>query len=193
MREEAARSQPSPREVRELLEIARLAAINEGAQHHELDDIASITASKLTERWNDTGVQAARNNGPSAWHRYISVTARHSFYDMLRTQQRDRDRQAKASGLSTEPNNDRPGVQRAAESPPTAIDDYVSARIVLDLIDEAGLSERERNVMALTVIEGLGTHQIGERLGLSDQVVNRHRRDAIAKLRAHVEALTDDG
>lgn len=54
---------------------------------------------------------------------------------------------------------------------------------VLDLLDSAGLTERQREAIELVYFDGLTQAQAGERMGVSQQAIDRYLRYSYEKLR----------
>ena len=56
---------------------------------------------------------------------------------------------------------------------------------MVDLIDEC-MGGPTAAVAHLTFVDGRNTREISEELGISIRAVNRHKQDAIGKLRSHL-------
>jgi len=180
-------ARPTEIEARDLLEVARLGARAAGAKRNDVEDVAQITAEKLTRKWGANHVARARARGPDAWHAYIAVTARYALLDLYRGRSRATHREQQAAGPAhTRHQPPRPGVVRPQPDRPSDVERYLSRRVIVDLIDECIPNRRERDVAALTFIDGLTTYEIATELHLSTGAVNRYKRAAIAKLEASV-------
>jgi RNA polymerase sigma factor (sigma-70 family) len=178
---------PTEREARELLEVARLGAQAANARGPDVDDIAQTVVLKLTKKWNDQHVVAARGRGPNGWHAYITVAARNAFRDLMRARARAWSRQVRAvhrtEGAAL---HERPGVNRSHPDQTSNVDRFLARLLLADLIAECQMTPRQREVVALHLIDGLSCADIAVRLGLSVRTVNDHKLRAFRILRSEL-------
>ena len=66
------------------------------------------------------------------------------------------------------------------------IDREILLEVMLDAIENAGLTEKQREVIMLRFFEGLTYFIIGKRMGFSKQMAHRHKVTAISKLRRYL-------
>ena len=175
---------PDEAESAEILEAARRGAISAGATGAIIDDVCQNVAERLTEKWREPHIVAARHRAPPDWHAYIRVMARNALRDLLRKETRRTKREGRAiRSTDGEPLPDRPGRQPHSHHEISDLDRYLARLLILDLIDEC-LDGRSRDIAALHYIDGLSTNEIAARLDLSVRTVNAHKRRAKEQLRA---------
>ena len=178
---------PSTSEVEELLDAARLGAIGADARGADVDDVSQIASEKLTTKWNEPHVRAARNRGAKAWRGYVAVTARNSYRDLLRTRRRSNRREERyARRVEGDALVDRPGVERPQAHTPSDIDHFLSRLLVVDTIEEH-LDGLQREVALLFFVEGRSNREISEILGIAVRTARDNRRKALARLRAALD------
>lgn len=174
---------PTETEARELLEVAKLGAQASSARGPDVDDVAQAVAEKLTRDWNALHVVAARARGRNGWHAYITVAARNAHRDLLRVRGRAVRRELRAAQLGGGPPHERPGVRRPRPDQASDVDRYLARRLLADLIEECPMTARQREVVALHLLDGLTSAEIAERLDLAVRTVSSHRRCAFKILR----------
>lgn len=185
----AAREQPSTAELRDLLAVARQAAIRSGAGGADADDVAQLLVQRLWSAWDAPHIVAARRRGPNAWNSYVRAAARNAVHDQRRSERRRRGREKWAATPARRPPSPaRPGSQPPSLPPGTeAVNEYLVRLELLEVI-RSGLTDRERVVAWRLLFEGWSVDRVAEDLGLSTRTVRHVRSVAIAKIRAALTA-----
>ena len=177
-------TRPSDDEIREILEIADKAGLAVGARNDILDDVKQLTVTKLCDRWHTPSVIAARKIGGRQWRGYVGITARRTYFDLLRGDRRRAKRQRLALDLP-EPRPLRFGTHRQEDNPPSDIDRFLSQEIVKDLIDEH-LAGDERAVARGLWVEGKSINDLAAELDKAARTIRSYRLRAAAKLVAAI-------
>lgn len=193
--DEHAGGAPDPdgnRNLIEVLAVARMAALREGACASDADEVAQIVVERLWRKWGQPSVVSARQKGRTAWRRYVAKSARHALMDHRRSEGRRWRRERTASPLFRPRLPDRPGAggRRAlvAPSPADEIDEYLARRLIAQaMLTE--LTERQLEVAVLFFIDGWSTAEVAERLGVSARTIRSDRKEIVERIRA---ALLDD-
>lgn len=184
---------PTDEQIREIMEVADKAAGAVGARDDVLDDVRQITVTKLTTKWQNPNVVAARTIGGKQWRGYVGITARHTYYDILRAEERRTKRQRRALDIP-DPPPQRPGTHRADENPRSDIDDFLAQEAAKNLIDEH-LESNEREVARGLFVDGKSLEQLTDELEKAPRTMRAYRQFAIKKLRAALRPerpATDD-
>jgi DNA-directed RNA polymerase specialized sigma24 family protein len=181
---------PTDEQIREIMEVAEKAARAVGARGDVLEDVRQITVSKLIARWHTPSVIAARKIGGRRWRGYVGITARHAYFDILRSNGRRRRRERLGFDLPS-PMPRRPGTHRSDDGPRSEIDDFLAQEIVKNLIEEY-LSGVERIVAWGLFVEGTSINELAEELGKAPRTTRAYKQAAIQKLRAVVRPKRPD-
>ena len=80
------------------------------------------------------------------------------------------------------------GLEEILEAEDVAAFDYVDGKMQVEALLESGLTQRERDVLALSM-EGMTTREIGQKLGISHVAVVKVRN----KLKSKYEQLNGKG
>ncbi len=173
---------PTDGQIREVLEVAEKAARAVGARDDVLDDVKQITADKLAARWHEPNVIAARTIGGRKWRGYVGIAARHTYFDVLRSEKRRRKRQRLALD-APEPRTQRPGTHRYEETTPSEIDLFLGQETVKDLLDRH-LTGNEHAVAWGLYVDGKSIDDLAVDLDRAARTIRDYRQGAIKKLRA---------
>ncbi|MEL7155298.1 MAG: sigma-70 family RNA polymerase sigma factor [Actinomycetota bacterium] len=148
---------------------------------------------KLVTKWHEPHVVVARSRSAESWRGYVITAARNALTDLRRKNGRAADRDRRATlGTDGDPLPVRPEVRRPFRPPESDTDAYLARLAVADLIAEVDLTDGERTVISLVLIEGMRHLEICRELGLSARWVRDLSRNAKLKLREHVAAVADD-
>ncbi|MEM8926427.1 MAG: sigma-70 family RNA polymerase sigma factor [Actinomycetota bacterium] len=174
---------PDRDELVEILKVARSAALRAGAPYEMADDAAQIVAERMARAWRTDHVRRAHGAGDRAWHAYVRRAGVNAVKDLRRSESRRRIREETAiRGWMGDPLPDRPGARHQTIEQSCRITQYLARLDVIDTVEEH-LTGRQRQVMLLTLVEGLTPNEVAERLGITPRVARDHRLKAIAKLR----------
>lgn len=177
----------SPAEAQELDIVTRMAANVVGARPDEIDDLGQNVALKLLAKWSEPHVRTARLRGGASWRGYVVQSARHALVDMRRKSGRAADRERRVTnGFDGDPLPDRPAVLRSLPAPASDVDAYLARVAVVDSLDDAGLTDQQREVMTLDLLQGLSAKEIAIELGLSARWVRELRQGGKSRLQSHI-------
>lgn len=174
---------PNRDELVEILRVARSAALRAGAPYEMADDAAQIVADRMARGWRTDHVRRAHRAGTRAWRAYVRRAGVNAVKDLRRSESRRRIREETAiRGWMGDPLPDRPGTRHQTIEQPCRITQYLARLEVIETVEEH-LIGRQREVMLLTLVEGLTPTEVAERLDITPRVVRDHRLKAAAKLR----------
>ena len=183
-------SVPTDEQINEIFEIADKAGLAVGARNDVLEDVKQLTASKLAARWNSPSVVAARTIGGRQWRGYVGITARHTYFDVVRSERRRIKRQRIALDIP-EPRPQRPGTNRQEDNPRSDIDLFLAQETVKDVIDEH-LDGNERMVAYGLFVDGRSIADLAEELDRAPRTIRAYRQTAIRALRAAIRPQRPD-
>ncbi|MEM7273154.1 MAG: sigma-70 family RNA polymerase sigma factor [Actinomycetota bacterium] len=178
--------QPTSEDLRQILDVARNKARAMGANTHESDDVAQLTALKLFLKWRSDPVVKARRFDDARWEAYIRSVARNVYKDEIKRHLRMRSRQTRAAGRDVPIMNQTGQISAPRSS--NGVEAYLARALLAEEI--MNLPQRQRAVAVRLCIEEKSIAEVAEELGLKEQSVRKHMRIAREMLR---DRLSDIG
>ena len=177
---------PTNEQLRFVLNVAFWAVQRTGVNRDQADDVAQLTAIKLVERWDSMSVRTARQSTERYWRNYIALTARRTYLDILRSENRRWGREQKAVGGAQSFDRADPGGWL-----PGFDGNDVEAHLARSLIEDgiAQLPAELQAVAWLAFVKDRPTSEIASQLGITKQ---KARKIRLRAQRLLAEFLSDE-